>query len=108
MLVTVTGGTGFLGAHTIAALSAAGHRIRVLVRDPSGVGPALEPLGVRPDTVDVVVGDVTDERSVGTALRGADAVLHAASVYSFDRRRRAEVLHTNELGTRIVLEQARR
>jgi nucleoside-diphosphate-sugar epimerase len=108
MLVTVTGGTGFLGAHTIAALVAAGHRIRLLARDPSDVGPALEPLGVRPDTVDVVAGDVTDERSVATALRGADAVLHAASVYSFDRRRRTEVLRTNESGTRTVLDQARR
>jgi nucleoside-diphosphate-sugar epimerase len=108
MLVTVTGGTGFLGAHTIAALVAAGHRVRLLARNPDGVGPALEPLGVAPDAVQVVVGDVVDELAVTTALRGADAVVHAAAVYSFDRRRRAEILRTNELGTRIVLGTARR
>jgi dihydroflavonol-4-reductase len=108
MLVTVTGGTGFLGAHTIAALVDSGHRVRLLVRDADGVEPALGPLGVPPSWVDVVTGDVTDERSVATALRGADAVLHAASVYSFDRRRRAEIRHTNELGTRTVLAAARR
>ncbi|HEX5403282.1 MAG TPA: NAD-dependent epimerase/dehydratase family protein [Pseudonocardiaceae bacterium] len=108
MLVSVTGGTGFLGAHSVAAITRAGHRVSLLVRDEAAVSPALEPLDVDPGAVDVVVGDVTDQPSVLAALRGADAVLHAASVYSFDSRRRAELLRTNELGTRIVLDAARR
>ncbi|HEX3588109.1 MAG TPA: SDR family NAD(P)-dependent oxidoreductase [Pseudonocardiaceae bacterium] len=108
MLVSVTGGTGFLGAHSVAALARAGHRVRLLVRDQSSVGRALTPLGVGAAEVDVVVGDVTDPASVDEALRGTDAVLHAASVYSFDRRRRADMLRTNELGTEHVLAAARR
>jgi dihydroflavonol-4-reductase len=107
MLVTVTGGTGFLGAHSTAALVAAGHRVRLLVRTEADVEPALAPFDVPPGAVDVVVGDVTDGRSVAPALRGADAVLHAASVYSFDRRRRAEVLRVAESGTATVLDTAR-
>lgn len=108
MLVGVTGGTGFVGAHSVAAIIRAGHRVRLLVRDESSIPGALAPLGVDTAGVDVVVGDVTDQASVGSALRGADAVLHAASVYSFDRRRRADVLRTNELGTQHVLAAARR
>lgn len=108
MLVSVTGGTGFLGAHSVAALARAGHRVRLLVRDESSVGRALIPLGVGATEVDVVVGDVTDQASVDAALRGSDAVLHAASVYSFDRRRRADMLRTNELGTEHVFAAARR
>lgn len=108
MLVTVTGGTGFVGSHTVAELVRAGHRVRLLVRDASAVGPATRPLEVPPDALDVVVGDVTDERSVAEAVRGADAVVHAASVYSFDRRRRAGMLRTNAHGTEVVLGAARR
>ncbi|MEU4744762.1 SDR family NAD(P)-dependent oxidoreductase [Actinosynnema sp. NPDC023658] len=108
MLVTVTGGTGFVGSHTVAELVRAGHRVRLLVRDANAVEAAVRPLEVPPDAVDVVVGDVTDEQSVTAAVRGADAVVHAASVYSFDRRRRAEMLRTNARGTEVVLDAARR
>ncbi|RKT55194.1 SDR family NAD(P)-dependent oxidoreductase [Saccharothrix australiensis] len=108
MLVTVTGGTGFVGAHTVSELVRAGHRVRLLVRDPGAVDAAVRPLEVPPGALDVVVGDVTDERSVAGAVRGADAVVHAASVYSFDRRRRAEMLRTNACGTEVVLTAARR
>ncbi|QQQ74284.1 SDR family NAD(P)-dependent oxidoreductase [Saccharothrix sp. 6-C] len=108
MLVTVTGGTGFVGSHTVAELVRAGHRVRLLVRDAGAVEAATRPLEVPPDAVDVVVGDVTDEQSVAAAVRGADAVVHAASVYSFDRRRRAEMLRTNAHGTEVVLSAARR
>ncbi|MFI9008103.1 SDR family NAD(P)-dependent oxidoreductase [Actinosynnema sp. NPDC053489] len=108
MLVTVTGGTGFVGSHTVAELVRAGHRVRLLVRDADAVEAATRPLEVPPGALDVVVGDVTDERSVAAAVRGADAVLHAASVYSFDRRRRAEMLRTNAHGTEVVLGAALR
>ncbi|MEU4805564.1 SDR family NAD(P)-dependent oxidoreductase [Actinosynnema sp. NPDC023587] len=101
MLVVVTGGSGFAGSHTVAELVRAGHRVRVLARSESSVDTALRPWGT--PAVDVAVGDVTDERSVTSAVRGADAVVHCAAVYSFDRRRRAEMLRTNVRGTEVVL-----
>lgn len=107
MLVCVTGGTGFVGAHSVAAILRAGHRVRVLARGGvSAVSSSLEPLGVPSGAVEVVPGDVLDEAAVSRAVRGADAVLHAASVYSFDPRRRQEMTATNEAGTAIVLEAA--
>ncbi|NKE63709.1 NAD-dependent epimerase/dehydratase family protein [Lentzea sp. PSKA42] len=105
MLVCMTGGTGFLGAHTVAAAVRAGHRVRLLVRDESAVEPALAPFGV---DVDVVVGDVTDPFAVTRAVRGADAVVHMAALYSFDSRDRANMQRVNEGGTAVVLETARR
>ncbi|MDP9866428.1 nucleoside-diphosphate-sugar epimerase [Streptosporangium brasiliense] len=80
----------------------------MLVRDPSKAERALSPLGVAPGAVDVVAGDVTDGASVARAVRGADAVLHAASVYSFDSRLHARMRQVNEQGTEIVLGAARR
>jgi nucleoside-diphosphate-sugar epimerase len=88
MLVLVTGETGYVGSHSIAALARAGHRIRVLARSPDRVPVALGPLGV--DGVETVVGDVTEPAAV--ALEGCEAVLYAASVFSMDPRRADEML----------------
>lgn len=108
MLVSVTGGTGFVGAHSVAALVESGHRVRLLARDESTVDRALTPLGVPAGAVDIVVGDVLDAARVTRLVRGADAVLHAASVYSFDSRRHDAMRATNVAGTELVLGAARR
>ncbi|WP_214410610.1 NAD-dependent epimerase/dehydratase family protein [Sphaerisporangium fuscum] len=107
MLVSVTGGTGFVGAHSVAAVVRDGHRVRMLVRDPAKVERALLPLGVPLGAVEAVIGDVTDEAAVARAVRGADAVLHAASVYSFDARQHGRMRQVNERGTQVVLGAAR-
>jgi dihydroflavonol-4-reductase len=108
MLIAVTGGTGFLGAHTVARLLAGGHRVRLLARDPARVPAALGPLCPDLSTVDVVAGDVTDAGAATRLVSGAEAVLHAAGVYTFDSRRRRELGRVNEHGTEVVLEAARR
>jgi dihydroflavonol-4-reductase len=106
LLVLVTGGTGYVGAHSIAALAGTGHRIRVLARSPARVPAALGPLGV--DQVETAIGDVTDPAAVERALEGCDAVLHAASVFSMDARRAGEIDAVNVRGTEIVLGTAHR
>ena len=70
MKVLVTGGNGFTGSHTVRALVAAGHEVRLLVRDPAKVRAAFEPDGFIPG--DVVVGDMTDAAAVDHALAGCD------------------------------------
>src|SRR6266496_5805083 len=62
MRVLVTGGTGYVGSHSVAALARAGQRVRVLARSPERVPAALEPLGV--DGVETAIGDVTDLAAV--------------------------------------------
>jgi dihydroflavonol-4-reductase len=46
MFVLVTGGTGYVGSHAIAALVAAGRQVRVLARSEQRVAAALVPLGI--------------------------------------------------------------
>ena len=105
MRIAVTGGTGFVGSHTVAALLHQGHEVRLLVRSPERVAPAFEPLAVPPPT-DIVQGDVTDPGAVARLLDGCDAVVHCASVFSLDPRQRDQMERTNVAGTRVVLDAA--
>jgi nucleoside-diphosphate-sugar epimerase len=106
MLVLVTGGTGYVGSHSIAALVRAGHRVRVLARLPELIPAALAPLGV--DDVETAIGDVIDPAAIDCALEGCDAVVHAASVFSMDARRAQEMRAVNVRGTENMLGAAHR
>jgi farnesol dehydrogenase len=72
MKVLVTGGTGFLGRRLVAQL-AERYAVRLLVR--SGAARERFPAGV-----EFVKGDVTDTASLLMAVRGCDAVVHAAAL----------------------------
>jgi len=56
MLVLVTGATDS-SVTRVAALRRDGHDVRILVRDPQRIAPALDPHGV---SVSVALGDMTD------------------------------------------------
>ena len=102
--VLVTGGTGFVGSHCVAALIDAGHEVRLFVRSVERIAPALEPFGETVD--DVAVGDVTDAGSLADAVAGCDAVIHAANIFSFHPRTHNRMLQVNSDGTRNVLAAA--
>jgi dihydroflavonol-4-reductase len=106
MFLLVTGGSGYVGSHAVAALTMAGHRVRILARSPGRVTAALAPLGVA--EVETISGDVTDAVAVEGALDGCEAVLHAASVFSMDPRRADEMRTANVRGTDTVLGAAHR
>ena len=97
MRVLITGGTGFVGAHTVDRLIAAGHEPRLLVRDPKRL-PRRD--------FDHVVGDATDATVVAGALDDMDAVIHGASVVSLNIRDAARVLDVNQRAADVVLRQA--
>lgn len=101
MRVLVTGGTGFIGSHSVAALLSQGHQVRLLVRSRDRVARSLSPLGVA--EVESVVGDVTAPGSVEEAMAGCDAVLHAAAIYSMDARAASRMREVNVRGAEIVL-----
>lgn len=100
MRVLVTGGTGFVGGWSAAALAGAGHDLRFLVRSPDRLD-GVAALGV--NTADHVVGDITDDDAVVEAMTGCDAVLHCAAMVATDPRLDAEVQATNLAGARTVL-----
>jgi dihydroflavonol-4-reductase len=100
MRTLVTGATGFLGSWITRALSAAGHRPTVLVRDASRLD-ALSDLAL-----DVVRGDLLEAESVRSAMSGVEAVIHVAGLVSLRTRDASELHRVNLLGTRNVLEAA--
>ena len=73
-LVAVTGATGFVGPHLVAALAQRGWRLRLLVRRWSPL-PSLA--GV---DADLVLGDLSSESALRQLVNGADAVVHAAGL----------------------------
>jgi nucleoside-diphosphate-sugar epimerase len=107
MRVVVTGGTGFIGSHSAATLTAAGHDVRLFVRSPEKVPRALTPHGLSEGDVEVVEGDITDPDAVKRALDGADAVLHGAAVFSLNPNDEREMARVNPESTDLILRAGR-
>ena len=77
-LVTIFGGSGFLGRHTVRALARAGYRVKVATRHPNRAF-FLRPLG-SVGQIDFVKCDVADADSVARALSGSDAVVNLTGI----------------------------
>lgn len=91
-LVTVFGGSGFLGRHVVRALCKRGYRVRVAVRRPYLAGH-LQPLG-RVGQVHAVQANVRNAESVAAAVRGASAVINLVGLLFEGGRQRFEAVHT--------------
>jgi NADH dehydrogenase len=83
-LITVYGGSGFLGRNVVRALCKRGYRIRVAVRRPDLAGH-LQPLG-RVGQIHAVQANLRYPASVSAAARGADAVINLVGIL-FERGR---------------------
>ena len=99
MTVLVTGGSGLVGSHVIAALRATGRSVRALVREHSA--PAVAALGAEP-----VVGDVTDGDIWPRAADGVRGIVHAAALVQ-SRAPLSEYERVNVGGTRLAVTAAR-
>lgn len=103
MKILVTGASGLIGCHAVAALLEAGHAVAALARSPGKLEAALGSLGCALRDVEVATGDLGDPESIRRALAGRDGLLHCAGRFS-PARVDAEALHrTNVEGTRNVL-----
>src|ERR1044072_3751169 len=77
-LVTIFGGSGFVGRHTVRALALAGWRIKVATRHPAR-GFFLRPLG-SVGQIGFVKCDVSDPQSVAQALARAQAQINLTGI----------------------------
>jgi NADH dehydrogenase len=77
-LVTVFGGSGFLGRHVVRALAYRGYRIRVAVRRPDLTGH-LRPMG-KVGQIHAVQANLRFPDSVAAALRDADAAVNLVGI----------------------------
>jgi dihydroflavonol-4-reductase len=96
MRALVTGASGFIGRHVVAALLASGAEVRALDLQPPGA------------EVEFVRGDILDAEAVAQAVDGCEAIFHLAAVYSYARADAALMDAVNVEGTRNLLNAAAR
>ena len=81
--VLVTGGAGFIGSHTVDALLARGHEVRVL----DLLLPPVHDAGVVPEylskDIEFIKGDVRDRAAMQKALKGVQIVYHLAAYQDY-------------------------
>ncbi|MEF2976646.1 NAD-dependent epimerase/dehydratase family protein [Subtercola sp. YIM 133946] len=111
-LLLVTGGAGFIGRAIVSQALDAGWRVRVLdslrpdvhAPRPAATAGVSDPVFDDP-RVDFRLGDVTDEAAVTDALQGVSVVSHQAAKVGLgvDFLDAPDYVHTNELGTAVLL-----
>jgi NADH dehydrogenase len=90
-LVTVFGGSGFVGTQVVRALAKRGWRVRVAVRKPA----LLYELRMAGDVgqIQTLRCDITDKAAVAEAIKGADAVVNLVGILFETGGRKFEALH---------------
>ena len=101
-LVTVFGGSGFLGRHVVRALAKRGYRVIVAVRRPDLAGH-LQPLG-RVGQIHALQANVRYPASVEAAVRDADAVVNLTGILFERGRQRFEAVQ--RVGAETVAQAA--
>jgi nucleoside-diphosphate-sugar epimerase len=111
--VFVTGGTGLVGSHLIAALLHKGNHVVALVRDSSKTGLVNKVAGwYFPDEklpwehLSWLQGDVMNLADLMEAMEGCDTVYHCAATVSFNPAQRNAMLRNNVDGTANVVDAA--
>lgn len=102
-LVTVFGGTGFIGTQVVRALARRGWRVRVACRRPQR-GYDLQPFG-DVGQIQLKRADVTSRDQVEAAAAGADVVINLVGILYATPGRGFEAVHVE--GARTVAEAAR-
>jgi len=100
MKIFVTGGTGFIGQHTIELLSKTNHQLILLVRKTSD-SSFLNKLNVT-----LIEGDLADRHSLLKGMDSCDSVINIAGHYTLWEADKKIYTEVNIIGTRNVMECA--
>jgi nucleoside-diphosphate-sugar epimerase len=98
--ILVTGGTGFIGSYVVDELGRRGLSCRVLAREVRR--GSLDPGG----PVDLVIGDILDQKCVRESMRGVSYVIHLAAAVTGWAANPSLFNDVNIIGTRNVLQAA--
>ena len=102
MKVLITGATGAIGPRVVHALHQAGYQIRAFSFDAPTAG-------MFPQSVEVLIGNVTDQVAVQSAMRDVDSVIHMAALLHIVNpppEMREKYERVNVGGTATVVEAA--
>lgn len=102
-LVTVFGGSGFVGSQVVRQLAKAGHRVRVAVRQPN-LAYRMRMLG-DVGQIEVVQANVRNVASVTRALDGAEAAVNLVGLLWESGRQKFQAVHV--MGAKTVAERAK-
>lgn len=102
-IVTVFGGSGFIGRYVVRNLALRGWRVRVAVRDTAKAN-FLRPLGAV-GQVAPVFANIRDDASVAAAVQGADMVVNLVGILYEGGTQRFAAVHAE--GAARVARQAR-
>ncbi len=106
MRVLVTGGTGFIGSHTIRALLEAGHDVKLMVRNEEKARRlwTSEPRVLE----DLVVGKITSGPATVDALRDCEGLVHTAApvALAVSRREARRIARENLRSVRLLIDRA--
>jgi NADH dehydrogenase len=104
-LVTIYGGSGFVGRYIARRMAQQGWRVRVAVRRPNEA-LFVKPYGVV-GQVEPVFCNIRDDASVRAALMGADAVVNCVGTFDAGGKNNFDAVQTEGAGriARIAAEQ---
>jgi NADH dehydrogenase len=102
-LVTVFGGSGFIGAQAVRQLAKAGWRVRVAIRNPN-LAYRMRMLG-DVGQIDLVQANIRNRASIQRALEGATAAVNLVGVLRESGRQGFQAIHV--MGAQTVAEVAR-
>ncbi len=92
-LVTIFGGSGFLGRYIVRRLASKGDFIRVVTRNPN------EALFLRVygkvGQVQLLSGDIKDEKNLQNYIKGSDCVINCVATFFETRSQSFSILHVN-------------
>ncbi|WP_226780095.1 complex I NDUFA9 subunit family protein [Oceaniglobus trochenteri] len=104
-LVTIFGGSGFVGRYVARRMAKAGWRVRVAVRNPNLAG-FVRPYGVV-GQVEPVFCNIRDDESVRAVVNGADAVVNCVGILAESGKQRFDAVQAEGAGrvARIAAEK---
>ncbi len=96
-MVAVTGATGLLGGFILKTFQEKGISTVGIKRENSRIPNSYEKNSIWRSA------DINDSTALLSSLEGADCVIHAAALVSFDPRDRKKIFQTNADGTRNIV-----
>lgn len=102
-IVTVFGGSGFVGRHVVRALAKHGYKIKVAVRRPDLAGH-LQPLGDL-GQIKAIQANVRYYQSVQSAVQNSDIVINLTGTLNDDGKNNCDAV--NDFGARAIAQAAK-
>jgi dihydroflavonol-4-reductase len=100
MKIFITGGTGFIGQHTVELLTQRNHKLTLLVRK------SRDTSFLKKQDISIIIGDINDEHSLLEGMKDCDSVINIAGHYTFWEPDKKIYSKVNINGTQNVMECA--